>query len=272
MMPKVIAVLASLRLCVERAMTPRVIAVLNFKGGTGKTTTVVNLSAGLARAGRRVLAIDLDPQGGLASSLGITPAVSLANLLLGQATPRQVIVQARPGLDIIPSTPQLAGVERALWRFSSTQQSATPRLLAQRLQAFDDYDYVLLDCSPSLCYMNESALLCAREVLVPASMDYLSLVGIKQVLDLIQVTGRSYDHPIEVSLILPTFYDRRQRKSQEVMAILRQHFPDKLADPVRYNVRLSEAPSYQEHIYEYDPRSIGAQDYTRLVARVMNGG
>ena len=130
---------------------------------------------------------------------------------------------------------------------------------------------MLLDCSPSPSYLNESALLYAGEVFVPAAMDYLSLVGIKQVLELISTTSRLYDHSVRVSLVVPTFYDRRQRKSREVMGILRRHFPDRLADPIRFNVHLSEAPSYQEHIFEYRPRSNGAQDYARLVERVLKG-
>jgi chromosome partitioning protein len=249
---------------------PRTIAVINFKGGTGKTTTVVNLAAGIARTGRRVLAVDLDPQGGLAASLGVTFTCSLSDLLLGEATLRQVIIQARQGLDIIPSSPRLAQVERTLWRFDG-RESASPRLLAQRMPGVEGYDYILLDCSPSLNYLNESGILYARELFVPVSMDYLGLVGIRQVLECTQTMTRTHREQIDLSLVIPTFYDGRQRKSREVLTILHEHFPGKVADPIRYNVRLSEAPSYQEHIYEYDPHSTGASDYAGLTERVING-
>jgi chromosome partitioning protein len=114
-------------------------------------------------------------------------------------------------------------------------------------------------------------LLYASEVFVPASMDYLSLVGIKQVFEMIDTTTRTFHQAASVTMIIPTFYDRRLRKSHEVMDILNRHFADRIAPPIRHNVRLSEAPSYQEHIYEYDPKSIGAQDYGRLVKKVLNG-
>jgi chromosome partitioning protein len=247
----------------------RIIAVLNFKGGTGKTTTVVNLAAGMARAGRRVLAVDLDPQGGVAASLGLAFTCSLADLLLGEATPRQAILPARRGLDVIPGDLRLAQVERALWRFDG-RTGASPRLLAQRMQGVDDYDYILLDCSPSLNYLNESGVLYARELFVPVSMDYLGLVGIRQVLEFTQTMMRTHRETIDLSLVIPTFYDERQRKSREVLAVLHEHFPGKVADPIHYSVRLSEAPGYVEHIYEYDPGGVGARDYERLAERVLN--
>jgi chromosome partitioning protein len=248
--------------------TGRIIGILNHKGGTGKTTTVVNLAAGLARQGARVLCIDLDAQGGLATCFDVTHPYTVTHLLLGEAEPQECIVQGRENVDLVISDRSLRKVERKLW---DAGESAVWRL-AERMQRIGGYDYVLLDYSPAANLLSECGLLYSREVIVPVAMDYMALVGVRQVIESLQAIEQEHGHSVRLSLIVPTFYDERQRLDREVMELLQSRFSDKLAEPIRANVRLSEAPSHAMTIYEYEPESSGAADYTRLVERVMNCG
>jgi len=246
----------------------RIIGVLNYKGGTAKTTTVVNLGAGLALRGKHVLCVDLDAQGSLATYLGVPYTRSLAHLLLRQAEPRACIVQARDNLDLIASDESLLPAEGELWRLDN--RHIARRVLASKLRGLeDDYDYVILDFSPSPSLLSESAMLYVRELVVPVSMSYLALVGTRQVIETLKAIGRIPEHRVRLYLIVPTFYYARLRKDREVIGILRRHFADRVTAPIRANVRLAEAPGYQMSIYEYAPHSRGAIDYTRLVERVV---
>lgn len=249
----------------------RIIGVLNYKGGTAKTTTVVNLGAGLAVRGKRVLCIDLDAQGSVATYLGVPYTYSLTHLLLEQAEPRACIVQARDNLDLIASDESLLRAEGELWRMDDNQK-ARQTLVGKLRGLEDDYDYVILDFSPSVSILSESSLLYVRELIVPVSMGYMALVGTRQVIHALKTIGRMPIHHVRLYLVVPTFYSARLRKDREVMEILRRHFADKVAKPIRLNVKLSEAPSHQKSIFEYAPRSHGAIDYTRLVERVVRDG
>ena len=167
----------------------RRIGVLNYKGGTAKTTTVVNLGAGLALRGMRVLCIDLDPQGSLAMCLGVRYNNSLVHMLLGQANAQSCIVEARKNLDIIPSDSSLLQAEGSLWRMNNTRMAR--RLLADKLQGLDSqYDYVILDFSPSASILSESGLQYVQELIVPVSTSYLSMVGTRQVIETLKSIGR----------------------------------------------------------------------------------
>ena len=247
----------------------RIIGVLNYKGGTGKTTTVVNLGAGLALRGARVLCIDLDAQGSLATHLGVHYTHSLTHLLLKQADPQTCIVQARENLDLIASDASLLRAEGALWRMGDSQKAR--QVLASKLRGLeDDYDYSILDFSPSATLLSESGLLYVRELIVPVAMDYLALIGIRQVIETLRTIHRIPGHRVRFYLIVPTLYSARLRKDREIMRILRRYFAGKVADPIRVSVKLSEAPSHQKSIYEYAPRSSGAVDYAHLVERVVS--
>ena len=248
----------------------RIIGVLNFKGGTGKTTTVVNLAAGLALRGQRVLGIDLDPQGSLTASLGTRHSRSLFHLLMGQATVAECTVNVRDNLDILPSDPSLAQAEGTMWRMDDARQRRTT--LAQKMQRVNGYDYILIDCSPSINLLNENAVFYAREVFVPVSMEYLALLSTKQVMATLKTANETQDHRVALSLVIPTFYHSGHCKSNEILKILKQNFTGQIASPIRANVRLSEAASHHLTIYEYDPRSYGATDYAQLVERVINDG
>lgn len=248
----------------------KVIAVLNYKGGTGKTTTVVNLATGLAMRGARVLCIDLDAQGSLATHFGVHYSKSLAHLILGKVPLSECIVPARENLDLIPSDAGLLQVEKKLWQLYGNGSSNY--VLSQSLRSLSGYEYILLDHSPSANLLSESGLFFANEIIVPVAMNYLALVGTRQVIQKIKSISQKTNRHAHLALIVPTFYYSKLRKDREIMQILERHFGDKITEPIRTSVMLSEASGHQMSIYEYAPRSTGALDYARLVERVANDG
>ena len=249
----------------------RRIGVLNYKGGTGKTTTVVNLGAGLASRGMRVLCIDLDAQGSLATYLGTSYTYSLAHVLLGQAEPQTCIVRARDNLDIIPSDSNLLQAEGNMWRLQDN--GIVRHILTSKMRALDDeYDYILIDFSPSVSLLSESGLRYVHELIVPVSMSYLAMVGVRQVIQRLKDISSIPKNRARLHLILPTLYSGRMRQDQEVLGILLRHFGNKVARPIRTNTKLIEAPSHHQTIYEYSPRSNAALDYKHLVERILHDG
>ncbi len=248
----------------------RVIGVLNYKGGTGKTTTVVNVAAGLARRGARVLCIDLDAQGGLALSLGVQYLYTLADLLLGKVEPEDCVVWARHNLDLIACDRSLLAAEGELWRIGDPQ--AARRRLADGMRDMKGYDYILLDFSPSVNIVSENGLLFTEEIIVPVATDYMALAGTRQVIDTLRSVYWEMKHYIKLYLVLPSFYYEQRRKDREVVDLLRRYFGNRVAEPIRANVRLAEAPGFGQTIFEYDPRCTGAEDYERLVERMMRDG
>ena len=249
----------------------RRIGVLNHKGGTGKTTTVVNLAAGLALRGARVLCIDLDAQGSLAMCLGVRYTYSLADMLMGQAEPRACIVQARDNLDLIASDSSLLQAEGEMWRLDD-HRLARQILVSKTYGLEDRYDYVILDFSPSASILSESGLQYVRELIVPVSMSYMALIGTRQVIATLKSIGRVPGHHVRLYMIIPTLYSGRVRQDREVLGILQRHFADRVTEPIRKNVKLTESPSHHKTIYEYSPRSGAAADYRRLVERVLRDG
>lgn len=248
----------------------RIIGILNYKGGTGKTTTVVNLASGLAALGARVLCVDLDAQGSLATYLGVRFTHSITHLLLGQADPETCIVRARENLDIIGSDRSLLQAERMMYRIDDDCRAR--QALAHKMRGINRYDFIILDFSPSGSILSEAGLLYAREVIVPVSMDYLALVGVREVIQTLKNLARTPGYGVRFFLILPMFYYARLRKDRQILETLHRYFDGKVADPIRASVKLSEAPSHQVSIYEYAPGSASAIDYAYLVERVANGG
>lgn len=244
----------------------RTIAVALSKGGVGKTTTSVNLAAGLARAGRRVLLVDCDVQGQVAASLGVNPSAGLAEVL-GGAEPEQAIVEARDGLWLLAGGRALTGAKRDIAR----RNMAGERVLAEALEpATRGYDYVLFDAPPSLDVMTINLLFASDEVLAPCALEVLALRGL---VDFQRTLGevQRYKPELQLRYVLPTFYDRRVKKSDELLGQLRGYYGDQVCSPIRYNVRLSECAAFGQTIFEYSPRSAGAEDYERLAAEVMRG-
>ena len=246
----------------------RKIAVALAKGGVGKTTTAVNLAAGLARHGQRVLVIDADTQGQVSRSLGVNPVAGLGELALGEADKDPAIVPARENLWLLAGGRSLAGLKMLINR----KEYAGEQTLAEALAPVDGaYDFVILDTPPGWDTLTINALFYADEVLAPVSLEVLTLQGL---LDFSQnLAAIQRFHPsLALRYVLPTFYDRRVRKSLEIQELLAAHYGQQLCSPVRYNVRLSEAPGYGQTIYEYAPRSPGAEDYWNLTERIMQDG
>lgn len=245
---------------------PKRIAVFNHKGGTGKTTTSINLAAGLAESGRRVLLIDADGQGNVGASLGIAGQRTLYHVLVNGAKASTVAVPVREGLDVVTSNESLAAAELFL-----AERPNRDRIMRERLgDACRDYDTVVIDCAPALSLMNQNAMVYADSVVVPVACDYLSLVGVKQVLRTIRNVRELLQHDVQLLGVLPTFFDVRNRISREAILTLRQHFVGRCYEPIRINTKLREAPSAKQTIFEYAPKSHGAEDYMRLVQRVTS--
>jgi chromosome partitioning protein len=245
---------------------PQVLAVFNHKGGTGKTTTSVQVAAGLADKGARVLLVDTDGQGNVATSLALTAERSLYHVIVMGLSLEQAVIEARPNLDVLPSNETLAAAELYL-----AGQKRRDRVLAQRLErARDLYDFVIVDCSPSLSLMNQNALAFADAVLCPVACDYLSLVGVRQVLRTIKQVNRILGHAVALWGVLPTQFDTRARICREALETLRQNFGEACLSPIHYVSRVKEAPSVGKTLFEYAPTSTATDDYWRVVEKLLS--
>jgi chromosome partitioning protein len=252
-----------------RAKRARRVAILNQKGGTGKTTTAVNLAAGLAERENDCLLIDTDAQGNVGVSLGVAGEKSLYHVLVDGVDPTDASVPVRQHLDVITADATLAAAEIWLARQHPEQRSKVMTRRLNLMSVSRQYDYVIIDCGPSLNLLNQNALSYADEVIIPVTCDYLALVGVKQVLRTIKDVERHLNHAVRISAVLPTFYDGRTRLAREVLETLQGHFKHKCLEPIRHNTRLAEAPSHRKTIFEYAPTSHGAADYNRVCDWVL---
>ncbi|MEM9747983.1 MAG: AAA family ATPase [Actinomycetota bacterium] len=241
---------------------PRVIAISNQKGGVGKTTTTINLGAALAELGQRTLILDLDPQGNASTGLGIENRGlerSMYHVLMQEDVLENVVEPTDvKNLFVAPASLDLAGAEIELVPAFSREQR-----LKQALQpVLDDYDYVLVDCPPSLALLTVNSLTAADEVLVPIQCEYYALEGLGQLLRQVDLVKKNLNPDLEVTTILCTMYDARTKLSDDVVSEVRDHFGEKvLRAIIPRSVRLSEAPSFGQPITTYDPRSRGAIAY-----------
>ena len=251
---------------------PRVIAVANQKGGVGKTTTTINLGACLAEIGYRTLIIDLDPQGNASTGLGLDNRgleTSMYQVLMHE-TPLDHCIEptAIKNLFVAPASLDLAGAEIELVPAFSREN----RLRRAIEGVLEDYDYVLIDCPPSLGLLTVNGLTAAGEVLVPIQCEYYALEGLGQLLRNVDLVKRNLNPGLEVSTIVCVMYDARTKLADQVVNEVREHFGDKVCKAVvPRNVRLSEAPSYGQAIITFDSSSRGATAY-RSVAKEVSGG
>ncbi len=246
---------------------PRRLAIFNHKGGTGKTTTSVSIAAGLASRGARVLLVDTDSQGNVGVSLGVKAERSLYHVLVMGLRAEAAVVNVRPNLDLIVSNETLAAAELYL-----AGRQNRDRVLRDRLAPlFEAYDVVVLDCSPSLSLMNQNALVVADGVLVPVACDFLSLVGVRQVIKTVKNVNTLLHHPVQIYGVLPTLYDARARICRDAVETMKEHFDDRCLAPIRQTIKIKEAPAQGKTIFEYAADSHAAVDYLRVVDRIVSG-
>ena len=251
----------------------RMIAIGNQKGGVGKTTTTVNLGAALAFQGKKVLIIDMDSQGNATSGLGIERAdvkQSVYEVLVDQIEAAGAILPtSRENLWILPSTLQLAGAEIEL----ATADHRESRLKQAIEPIKADYDYILVDCPPSLGQLSLNAFTASDPILIPVQCEYYALEGLSQLLNTIRLVQRTYNKNFRIEGVLLTMLDARTNLGYEVVEEVRKYFQEKVYQTIiTRNVRLSEAPSYGQSVIDYDPKSRGAEMYMDLAKEVAANG
>lgn len=251
----------------------RVIAIANQKGGVGKTTTAINLSASLADAGRKILLMDMDPQGNAGSGIGVNGKsvnVAVYDVLLGEAPLEEAILHTEiEGLDLVPAGEGLVGSEVELAGFMARESRLKSGLAPVR----ESYDYVIIDTPPSLGLLTVNTLTAADSVLVPIQCEYYALEGLSQLLNAIKLVQANLNPALRIEGVLLTMYDSRLNLSQQVEEEARRFFSNRVYETViPRNVRLSEAPSFGRPVILYDRTCVGAESYQKLAKEVIANG
>ena len=249
----------------------QIISVANQKGGVGKTTTTVNLGACLASLGKRVLLVDMDAQGNATSGVGIRKPdvtqdiydVLVNELPIAEAT----LVTEHENLSIVPATLQLAVAEIEL----TSMMARESRLKGSLAEVNDQYDYILIDCPPSLGHLTINSFTASDSILIPVQCEYYALEGLSQLLNTVRLVQKHFNPELEIEGVLLTMYDARTNLGNEVVEEVRKYFREKVYETIiPRNIRLSEAPSHGMPIIDYDPRSRGAEVYQALAKEVVN--
>ena len=245
----------------------RIVAIVNHKGGVGKTTTTINLGTALAKLKKKVLLIDMDPGAHATYGLGILAhrrERTVYDLMRGRVPVDEIKVEIaldREGLDLVPASIELAEAE--------VQLSGLPGrefLLKEALSEVEVYDYILIDCPPSLAVLTLNAMVAAKEVFIPLQTEYLALQGLGKLLETIKIVKHRLNRDLEITGVLATRYDKRKILNREVVNRIKEHFGDKVFDVlIRENISLAESPSHGLTIFEYFPGSYGAEDYLSLI-------
>lgn len=254
----------------DRPNGPRIVAIANQKGGVGKTTTAINLATALAATKKRVLVLDLDPQGNASTGFGIDRRArhkgTYEVLMDGVTLPDAAIATGIPDLDIVTSSQDLSGAELELVSLERREFKLADAIS----QAAPHYDYVMIDCPPSLGLLTLNAFVAADAVLVPLQCEFYALEGLSQLVRTIERVRKTFNSRLEIQGVVLTMFDRRNNLSEMVAADVRGHFGDKVFQTViPRNVRVSEAPSHGKPVLLYDLRSPGAQAYVHLAGEVL---
>ena len=262
-----------LKEAMAKPVSTRIFTVANQKGGVGKTTTTVNIAAAMAMGGLRVLVIDLDPQGNASTALGVEhrDSAGVYEVLMGNSSMSEVVkkVAGFPALDCVSSNTSLANAEINLVSMVAREL----QLKAAIDEVSANYDYIFIDCPPSLGLLTINAFAASKELLIPIQTEYYALEGLSQLLETYSVVKKRLNPNLNLSTIVLTMFDSRTRLSNDVAANVRSHFPNELIDiPIPRAVRVSEAPSYNQTVMTYDPLSPGAIAYMQVAREIAERG
>ena len=242
------------------------ISVANQKGGVGKTTTAINIAAGLAKAGKTALIVDVDPQCNATSGLGVEPAPRHP-LLAGKPLAESIVGTTQPRLHVLPGSQSLADADA----LSASNRQRASALRQQLTGELSHFDYVFFDCPPSLGQLTRAALGASAEVYIPIQCEYFAMEGLSQIIDLARQTKARDNHRLEIGGIVLTMYDPALELANEVAGEVRQYFAESVFEtPIPRDVHISEAPSHGQSVLDYSPRARGARAYAELVMEVID--